>query len=379
MKPHHRATPHAAPCRRAFSLIELLTVIFIIALLIAILLPALGKVRSSGRQASTQALLAGLNQAAGQFELDNRRQPGYFAADEIGSTTNFSGGAGPGLTYLENAMFDLAGAGAIATEQPADAAGWIEVNPTADSDRTIWVQPDLIGASEDAYFLPSADNLVSFGTDKQPGTISGQSVGQTNGIPDLVDPFGQPIIAWIENNNAPRTIRGANQFASINTENDPALFYWNANASMLSSPSLGEQGQDMTRAPVAGQIGSLIGEGTAGIGEQAIEGVMSALLGHPGYPDEALLSGNDYTNIYPKRGRGSFIAHSAGADGIYLGAADKRLSRVVAGDMFGGGSLNITYGVNFFRDASGTRRTGENNQPETLNFLGGFDDIVVSQ
>ena len=64
---------------------------------------------------------------------------------------------------------------------------------------------------------------------------------------------------------------------------------------------------------------------------------------------------------------------------MFLGAADSRAGRVLSGDMFGGGNLNITYGVNFFSNASGDRRVGENNQPETIDFLEGFDDIVIAQ
>ena len=368
--------------RRGFSLVELLTVIFIIALLIAILLPALGAVRSSGRQASTTALLSGLNQAAGQFELDNQRQPGYFDAETLGSANNFTLGAGVGLTYMENALLSLSGQDAISVTDPGQP-GWIQVNPTGDIDNAIWVKPDLIGASADAYFLPSAENLGFMSANQQTGNLNAQSVGQSTGLPDLIDPFGQPVLAWIENESGPRNIRTANQFATLDSQNDSARFYWAANGSLLSSTQLGEQGQDMTLAPVPGQVGSLIGQGAFNSGGLAgIEGVMNALLGHPGYPDEAFLAAGDYTSIYPTRGRGAFIAHSAGADGIYLGAADSRLSRVVPGGALGGGAFNITYGVNFFSSTSAggaDRRTGDNNQPETIDFLDGFDDVVVAQ
>lgn len=364
--------------RSAFSLVELLTVILIIALLIAILLPALGAVRSSGRQASTQSLLVNLNAAAASFELDNRRQPGYFSAAEVGSTANFNNGAGPGLTALENAMLDLSGADAISVEQPADTNGWLEVNPTTDTDRAIWVKTDLIGAGEDSYFIPSSESLVYMGTRQQAGTITQQSTPNA-GLPDLVDAFGQPILAWIENPSGPRNINEAHQMTALNAEDVNSRFYWASNGSMLSSSELGEQGKDMTIPPVAGSIGSLLGSGAAGISEEAIEGVMSALLGHPGYPDEALLSTRNYDDIYPTRPRGAFIAHSAGKDGVFLGAGDNKVGRIMGSDMLGGGALNITYGVNFFTDTGGTRRIGDNNQPETVDFLSGFDDLVVAQ
>lgn len=364
--------------RPGFSLIELLTVIFIISVLVGILLPVLGAVRASGWQASTQSLLVGLNNAASSFELDNRRQPGYFSAAELGSTANFNNGNGPGLTSLENALLDLSGAGAISVDQPTNTNGWLRVNPTADTNRSVWVKTDLIGVDEGSYFIPAAGSLIHMSATQQAGTIT-QTLAPKPGMPDLIDSFGQPVLAWIENPSGPRNIGSSAQFASTDIENDNARFFWAANGSMLSSQSLGEQGQDMTVAPVAGSVGSLIGKGAFDLGEQAIEGVMAALLGHPGYPDEALLSTGDYTTIYPTRARGAFIAHSAGKDGVFLGAGDNKAGRILGGDMLGGGNLNITFGINYFIDTGGTRRIGDNNQPFTADFLDGFDDILVAQ
>jgi len=61
----------AATARPAFSLIELLTVIFIISLLIAILLPSLNAARNQAKRASTAQLLRSLEVGLRAFKEDN--------------------------------------------------------------------------------------------------------------------------------------------------------------------------------------------------------------------------------------------------------------------------------------------------------------------
>lgn len=62
---------------RGFTLIELLVVIAIIALLIGILLPAIGKARDTARAVVCQATMRGISQLQLQYTLDNRD---YFAS-----------------------------------------------------------------------------------------------------------------------------------------------------------------------------------------------------------------------------------------------------------------------------------------------------------
>lgn len=375
----NRRAPARHARRRAFSLVELLTVITIIALLIGILVPTLSGVQTAGRKAATQSLLTGLTQAAASFELDHRRQPGYFAMSDLGAEANWNGTSGPGLTALENAMLDLAGVGAISTTEPADSDNWVEVNPDpGDTDRAVWVKTDLIGSDEGNYFLPDGGAFVHMTDAQQPGDITSAAAPQP-GLPDLVDPFGQPVLAWIEDSSAASTITSAHGFATTSSDLHPSRFYWTANGSMLSSESLGERGETMLRRAQNG--GSLIGYGTINAAnEEQAEGILAALLGHPGYPDEATLRGGDgYDEVFPKQARGGFIAHSAGPDGVYLAGDDDRAGRVITAEMLSNGTLDVRYGINFYAGPSGDRRTGDTGQPITADFLDGFDDIIVSE
>src|SRR5512133_3397557 len=67
---------------RGFTLVELLVVIGIIVILIGLLIPAVGYVRTAARVSSTQSLLVQLQGACEQYYQDFRAYPGPLYNDQ---------------------------------------------------------------------------------------------------------------------------------------------------------------------------------------------------------------------------------------------------------------------------------------------------------
>jgi prepilin-type N-terminal cleavage/methylation domain-containing protein/prepilin-type processing-associated H-X9-DG protein len=100
--------------RDAFSLIELLVVIALIALLIAVVLPALGLARAEARRASCAASLGQLGEASLAFANDH---DGSLFEYNRADTTTSGGGAGGGGTQW---WFGFEPANMLTTHRPID-------------------------------------------------------------------------------------------------------------------------------------------------------------------------------------------------------------------------------------------------------------------
>lgn len=365
---------------RGFSLVELLTVIAIIALVISIIIPVLGGARNTAKRVATQQLLSEIASAAGRFKLDNNgRNPGYFSERQMGDPQN----ATRGLSGMENAMLDLAGGNAImgtAQTTPADVSkGDIVVGPTNNPRDQIVVRAPLLGTDKGAYFTPSGEHFeaqLGGATGAQVGVPAHAGLTDTDPqLRDVVDSFGDPILFWSADTFSVPRVNAAAEFAQVDSTLQPALFYWNSNAAFLKSSALGRKQIDHTVAPAAGREASLIGLGALGNPSDLLL-TMQALLGSTSAPraagqtiEQALAAGN-IEAIFPGAGRGSFVIQSAGSDGVFLSSKDKGFSSVAHEPD------HIDYGLSFFSDDN-VRYTDDDGNPSSRDVTEGFDDVIV--
>lgn len=394
--------------QRAFSITELLIVIAIIALLVAILFPALAGVRVRARELETTRLINDILTAAQTFRTDTGRLPGYFTADEMGADANGGSSAvatdGAGLSAMENVLLDLAGTEAIWSEADnPDQTVWLPTSPYQNVGDTgeIFVNPDLIGAGEGDYLRLSSKFFAAQPNSSpteaaQQGDVARGQVGAEGErqIPDVVDAFGTPLLVWSADTGRSGTLTRstaagpADNFARTAYDpNDntirPARFYWNANAAFLKAPRLGREQRNMLSANLNdGEPTSLLGGAVRqAVSDQGMEELMEAFFGNPSYPDEAtLIAGADiYNQVWAREARGDFIVHSAGRDGIYVSTRDRQGAGVIADSAGATGTRpNLRYALSFVTGPGGTRLTDDDGRFETRDLLAGFDDIFIN-
>ncbi|MBX3364505.1 MAG: type II secretion system protein [Phycisphaeraceae bacterium] len=345
----------------AFSLIELLVVISIVALVIALVLPALGGARDVARRGESLAVMNEFAAAVEQFRQDHDRLPGVFTPSQMGSSENADT---YGFTAMENALLELMG-GLVTTTSPNSEERNFGPSAAARAENQSlgrYVNAQLMGTSypgNPGYFTPRGKYWTAMDRPTQQWG-SGAALTTDADIPDLVDAWGNPFLLWVEDDAGPRRITSVDDFARIaQTGNNYARFYWASNAGYLRANEFGRRGRNQS-------ADSLLGDTVGALNRQR---TMTGLLGSPDFPigDLDTVAMN---LLLPSAPRSAMLIMSAGADGLHLGARD-RGARATAAATDG-----LYYGMHH-KSAGGARHT-DDGRPVTLDRIAEFDDLILS-
>lgn len=354
----------ARATRRAFSLIELLVVITIIAIVISITVPAISFGRDAARAQATRAQVQSLTSAVSAFQLDEDRVPGYFPAAVMAEDNN------RGFTGMQNVILDLAG-GPIPQDgnEPASA---VLVGPNS-SDGQVLVNPALFG-------VDSANNTSYLDvTSLQFGTIGGKSIADADNdqIPGILDSWDMPLLAWSENEFAPE-IDDIEQpdienFAAVDGSALPARFYWNQNEAVLDSTGLGERQVSQRESALVSKRG---GGSLTGLSDEEKADALAALAGSTAGVTTRTRRGITSTNVstlVPSASKGSVIFQSAGRDRVFLSTDESAYDEITG---------QLIYSRNFSPSDSG--RFGDDGWPNAdgddgiVDVVSRFNDIVLA-
>jgi prepilin-type N-terminal cleavage/methylation domain-containing protein len=200
----------------AFTIIELLTVVAIIALLISILIPSVNKARDAAKRASSQNLLSVLGKGCELFHTDLDRYPVSSGGNPFEADPNLVPLSGAQWLMLQLAGADLKGFVALDKNRYYDVnndgvinyldwLAWYDPNsdPDPNSQNTRrrfgpYVPLDGKAAQTPTYFKEqtSVTRLLS------PGLLLGSSAYSNNKLAFAVDAFGGPVLYYVANDQA---------------------------------------------------------------------------------------------------------------------------------------------------------------------------------
>lgn len=278
--------PSTQPTRRrplGFTLTELLVVVAIIVLLVGLLLAALGGARKQGERTTTLATMQAFVNACDAFQQEHNFYPGVVPERILANDPQISG--------TENILLHLMGG--FVREEDVDPAtynayGGFELsfsNPSGgnynikiDTSR-MGEGPVIGGKPYPPYLAPDDDEFRA--TSGQ--IICDDGTLDERGIPDLLDAWGQPIIAIRRAKTTGRLVALPGERGQF--EISPMCAY-------VLSDGLGDNGANQQSSILAGSNAATN---------------LEVIIGHPSLVGQS---------------RGAIVVMSAGVDGVFFASTD---------------------------------------------------------
>jgi len=239
--------------RSGFTLIELLTVVAIIGILAAILIPTVGKVRETARRTVDASNLRQIGQGALIYANENNdKLPGAFYREEAGRIINGRSG--------DSAMTIQYYAAALATNASLnDAAVWVSGSDNSPDLPTLpssIYQGIIVGGEADGSDTPAQINSDFDGSDLSFAVLLGLNVSSHPSTTPIAWTRGlQSTGLWADNNLIYGSDGGHIVFMGGNV-----AFYRNV-TSRLVVPTTGQTTSDITAIEGAIASGSILEAG----------------------------------------------------------------------------------------------------------------------
>jgi len=331
-----RSLTLAARIRRAFTLVEILTVIAIIALLIGVLVPSLAKARDIARNTATAKQINALGVACEGFRGDNEQYPvsrGLNPFEDASGNVALSGAqwlavqlVGPDQRgYVQpNLQNDADQNGKIDED---DWLNWYSLTPAREFRRFgPYIEPDgKIVSTPERYVLDNPRAADPTTGEPPPGLNDGfgqpQAIWKNSKLPFFMDSFGHPVIYYAANLKvtAPYTTgtRGSSLQVGVYDQSDNAEFTGAESGNGLFARE--RTGWDFTGAGVGHRI-KLLGYTRNQTTWPNVDTFAAYLSDRNVF--ESSRQGND-GRIWPYR-PDSYVLISSGKDGIYGSEDDIR-------------------------------------------------------